>query len=388
MMMKEFCEDLNSSPWKGAISEVGIGLQFSAGYLKYPGASKTILKVTCDYAGKSVVPGVRAVSLENARREAKDNWILSLPDNGTDDSSHRFGLAITAAHYEDRPSHGWVYIATDKWDACMHFSIDTSPNRGWVAERMSERVQWFMNACMLSNESWVTHIADIGDSLETHNIDVLYGPGLSDVERLLLLRPGNPLTYVDGKFQRVVDVVRKYGNIYAGAFNPPTRRHLSVDDCLFEISQRHHYKGGVHLESLLHRMRMFSAARRPVLITQAPRFVDKYEALTKAGQSDGMSFVVGADAWNATIAAHQYPSDVWLSEKMPHASFQIMDRPGIEVQQNTVSSHVPHCMMVTREMHCSSTNVRDSADPAGHEDLTVEVSEYVRNHSLYSNDQA
>jgi hypothetical protein len=320
--MQAFCNSLNASGWRGVISEVGIGLDFSAGYLRHPGASQTILGINCDYGGIDRPTDMRAVSLENAKRLAIESLAKVRLRAGEYDTQKQFGLAITGAHYEDRPSHAWVYIATPNWDAYMHCSISASRDRNFVGGVLATRVRWFMQSCMLSTDSWVKHIEELGDSMDVHNIDVLYAPGVSDIERLLLLRPKNPLAYVDGKFERAIDVVREYSSVYSGAFNPPTKRHLDFHGVLYEISQQHCYKGGIALEDLLHRMRMLSLSGKAALLTQAPRFIDKRNVLMDTLGMTSIEFVVGADAWNATVAHHQYPSTEYLAEKLgPNVQF-------------------------------------------------------------------
>jgi len=383
--MEQFCNDLNASSWKGRIAEVGIGLEFSSRYLMVPGASKTIIGVECDYAGVDVPDGTRAVSLKNAQRMSAKQHRLAVGTATQDENrDHFFGLAITGAHYPDRDGNVWVCLTTNKEQSYMHFSVAPAHDRKWIGQIVADRVQWFMNACLLSNKSWVEHINEISDSLETHPMDVLYAPGMSDVERLLLLRPRNPLVYHKGRFQRVVDYVREYPTVYPGAFNPPTKKHLSADDCLYEISQQHYYKGGVTLEDLLHRMRMLDAAGKPTLITQAPRFVDKHYVLAGCESTD-MTFLLGADAWNKTIIAHQYPGIEWLSKEMPHAQFLVLSREGLEIEENAISKTLrwDTCVNNHEFEGQSSTAVREALVPCMHEYLTPEVAQYIRDHKLY-----
>jgi len=383
--MEQFCNNLNQSPWRGVITETGIGLEFSSRYLRVPGASKTIQGVNSPYKDKTLPGGMRAVSLENAKRLAELN-LAQTSINANEDTEHLFGLAITGAHYEDRPSHGWIYIATPKWNAYMHFSVSTSSNREWVGSVVSNRVQWFINACMLSNSTWVDNIRDIEGSLERHNIDVIYAPGLSNAERLMMLKPMNPLVYHDNKFHRVVDYVREFPRVYPGAFNPPTRKHLNVDNCLFEITQQHCYKGGVSIEDMLHRMRMLNAEGKPVLITQAPRFIDKRNVL-KAMGAINTEFVLGADAWNIMISEEQYPTHTWLKERLPNTMFVVLFREGMEINENRVSD-----MLVWEKWKESdydnhnSTAVRESSSPSTHKYLTPSVAKHVKNQELYLDD--
>lgn len=399
--MTDFFSRLNTSPWKGVISEVGLGLEFSSRMLMVPGASKTVIGVNCDYAGLDVRKGVRSVSLENARRMAEENLAAAVETAGDfEPTEERFGFAITGAHYQDRDSHGWMYLATPNWGAYMHFTValpehyreyckvTEAESRAMVAKVMVGRAKWFLNACMLERGSWAQHIASLDGELEIDHIDVLYGPGLSDVERLLLLRPLNPLAYRNGEFQRVIDVVRAYPTIYPGAFNPPTKRHLNVGNVLFEISQQHYYKGAMDLEDLLHRIRMLNAASRPILITQAPRFVDKVATLRKVCDADRIEFLLGADAWNATIVHHQYPSTNWLAEQLGNTTFRVMPRLGVDIDHNQVGNTLDMVEEVVDHAFegVNSTTVRNSEFPDTHDYLTSQVGDYVGNHKLYLTD--
>jgi nicotinic acid mononucleotide adenylyltransferase len=319
---------------------------------------------------------MRAVSLENAKRMAEKNLWLAEDYQQEYKSAKFFGLAITGAHYEDRASHIWVYLVTQNWNAYMHFEVIASPDRVFVGSMVSDRVQWFTSACLLGTQTWREHIEDIGDSLDLNNIDVLYAPGVSDAERMLLLRPHNPLVYKDGKFRRVKDILRENTRIYPGAFNPPTKTHLSVD-ALFEISQTHEYKGVSSIQDILHRVYMLDLESKSVLITQAPRFVDKYRLL----ENGEYNFVLGTDLWNAMIAHHQYPTETWLAEQMPNANFIIRPRPGVEMQESIVSRHLRYQVQDEKQKDVSSTKVRTSGD---HSHLTSAVSEYIKSRGLYS----
>lgn len=397
--MTDFFNRLNASSWKGVISETGLGLEFSSRLLRVPGASKTVIGVNCDYAGVHTPAGVRSVSLENAKRMAWNNLAAARATAGDfEPIEERFGFVITGAHYQDRDSHGWMYLATPRWDAYMHFTVAPPKpypehgtvtglqSRKGVADVVVRRAKWFLNACMLERGSWAQHIASIGGELEIDHIDVLYGPGLSDIERLLLLRPLNPLAYRDGRFQRVVDMIREYPTIYPGAFNPPTKRHLNVGLALFEISQQHYYKGAMSLEDLLHRIRMLNVAGRPILITQAPRFVDKVDALRKACEADEIEFLLGADAWNATIIHHQYPSTIWLAQELGDTTFRVMPRLGIDIDHNQVGDTLNMVEEPANQSYdgVNSTAVRNADCPGMHEFLTDEVKDYVTRTGLYS----
>jgi nicotinic acid mononucleotide adenylyltransferase len=385
--MKTFFQTLNSSPWQGVISEVGLGLEFSSSLLRVPGASQTVIQANCDYAGLDKPTDMRAASLANARRMAHQNLNIAKSNvEHYEPTNHRFGLAITGAHYQTRDSHGWIYVMTEEWEAYMHFSISVSNDREWIGKVLTDRVIWFLNGLFLSNNVWARHIEDISDSLETHNIDVLYGPGIGDTERLMLLRPKNPLVYHEGEFHRVVDYVRNYKTIYPGAFNPPTKAHVYLEkDCLYEVTQKHHFKAGISADDLLHRIKMLDLENKPTLLTQVPLFIDKYNLLMNLG-ADEPEFLMGADIWNMLVSRMQYPKDSYLDDMMPRAKFAVMRRDEVDI--NTTSPITNHIdWKIYKEcdswLKQSSTKVRNCPIPSEHEFLTSRVAQYIKQNRLY-----
>lgn len=385
-MIEYLVNKLNASSWRGCIEEVGVGTPFSSKFVSIPGATQTILDIHSPYADPDRPGHMRAVSLDNAKRLA--HAALKLAQHKVSstefvDTEHLFGLSITGAHYEKRSSHAWVYLATPRGDSYMHFYTPYPiASRDALGKEVIKYVSWFMFNCLLESD-WVKGITE-----NKWFIDVLYAAGISDFERLLLLREDNPLAVRAGKFVRVEDVVRDAMTIYSGSFNPPTRRHLiNAQDCLCEISQKHVYKGDVDSEDLLHRIRMLQAANRDVLVTKAGKFIEKYLLLLRyidVNEKRFITFKVGTDAWNATIARHQYPSHEWLGEHIPYARFEILPREGFRREDSPVADHMKYILVDAIASAESSTSVRSADFPHEHEYLTPEISNYVRKHNLYA----
>jgi len=385
--MQDFANRLNSSSWQGVISEAGMGLEFSSRFLRVPGASQTVIGVNCDYAGLDRPHGMRGVSLDNAGFLAKCNHIRAKENlSEYEPPQSRFGFAITGAHYRDRKSHGWMYLVTDEWEAYMHFALSgVRFNRTRLGDRVACLAQWFLDGCLLSTESWASKLSRVNADLNFARIDVLYAPGISDFERLLLLSEDTALVYHKGLFHRVTDYLRRYEVIYPGAFNPPTRKHIEAGE-LFEISQGHCYKGSMDIEDLLHRVRMLDLEGKPTLITQAPIFWQKHKLIRSYVPSDDYhwSFLVGADAWNATIAAHQYPSHKWLGKELTHAGFYIMPRDNEVITETPVSAHLNFRVLdPERFENHNSTAVREAIFPGEHSFLTNSIAKYIVTHRLY-----
>lgn len=382
--MKDFCERLNDSDWIGVISEVGIGLEFTRQFLLHDGASNTILSASCPY-GEPPYGGYRAVSLENAQQvsEGMYSWSHEIARRAKK-QGREFGLSITGAHYTDRPSHAWICLTTKSWQAYMHVTIMRSQDREWVANVLKDRIVWFMSACLLENKSWQEHIEEIRDSLDTHNIDVLYAPGVSDVERMMLLTPKNPLAFENGKFIRVVDAIRaSEGQVYPGAFNPPTIDHLS-QSALYELSQLSKWKAPASIQDMLHRMNMLSISGKTVLVTQCPMFVDKQELLLSYGAPP--EFIVGMDVWNNLTADEQYPNANFLSEQLADSFFVVRLREGVPQVESETSKTMTYMIEGGPEGVMQSTEVRQSSSPRDHEYLTEAVGRYIERHNLYGQD--
>jgi len=386
-MIEYLTTKLNASSWRGCFSEVGVGIPFSAKYVSIPGATNTVLWIESDYAGMENNPCVRAVSFENARDIAQKNLrraVKFVSQTANANTEYLFGLSITGAHYTDRGSHAWVYLATTKGDSYMHFYTPYPiASRDALGKEVIKYVSWFMFNCLIEND-WVKGITE-----NKWSIDVLYAAGVSDFERLLLLREDNPLAWnANGRLMRVEDLVRDTKAVYSGSFNPPTKRHLAnAEGCLVEISQKHVYKGDVSSEDLLHRIRMLEAAGRYVLVTKAGKFIDKYLLLLRyleLNDNNRITFKVGVDAWNATIARHQYPSHEWLGEHMPFAKFEVLPRVGFRREESPVTDHLKFTLVDAPAAAESSTSVRDADVPHEHEFLTPEIADYIRKHNLYA----
>lgn len=385
-MIEYLTAKLNASSWRGCISEVGVGMPFSAKYVSTPGATQTILDIHSPYSDPDRPGHMRAVSLDNARRLAYISlqWArYKTASTEHADTEHLFGLSITGAHYEKRSSHAWVYLATPNGDAYMHFYTKVLVSRDDLGKVVIQYVSWFLYNCLIES-NWVKGIAE-----NKWNIDVLYAAGVSDFERLLLLREDNPLAWnANGRLMRVEDLVRGTSTVYSGSFNPPTTLHLAnAQDCLCEISQKHVYKGDVSSEDLLHRIRMLQVAGRPVLVTKAARFINKYLLLLRyldLHDEGKVTFKVGVDAWNATIARHQYPSHSWLGEHMPYAKFLVLPREGYRCEDSPVVDHLDYTIADAHASAESSTSVRDADVPHEHASLTSEISNYIKLHNLYA----
>jgi hypothetical protein len=292
MNFKEFCNDLNASPWMGAICEVGIGLPFQFMFTNQPGASKTILFAHCPYS-KAFQPNdvPRSVSHEMAARYSWDNYWKCL-ENDDVQSEHLFSVAVSAAHKmtgERGQSHGWVSVVAGlkgnrKPNAySFHWRLNKDYDRRNGGEVVAKHIAWFLQKILLNKwDSWGAAIESLPASWKNTNafsIDVIRAPDISIEEHLLLAKKGTPLLFHHNEFKRPVDYLRQYSRTYRGSFNPITISHESIGHgALFEISLDNARKGKVTLEDLVHRITMIDLAERPILITsEDPLFVDLHK---------------------------------------------------------------------------------------------------------------
>jgi nicotinic acid mononucleotide adenylyltransferase len=388
-----FFDKLNKSPWKGHIVEVGAGIPFTQALTLTSGASETLLGMECPYGRADAGTGIvtKRVSqhyVGSAARAALKKGDSFLGQH--DYNQHLFGLAISAAHYgteSNRTSHAWVAIATQEDTSYLHFSAGDFPgykDRETFSKLVCDTVIWFMSQVLLHEyQSWIDAIKICNITSGVY-IDVLYAPGVSDIERLLLLDENNPLAYKDGQFRRVVDILRQHDTIYPGSFNPVHKAHLNNGKgALFELSQKNCYKGDISLEDLLHRIRMLDLCGVPILITRSPLFLQKHALVSKVSPPrNGYKYVIGADAWNAFVNPLQYAQDGQeLEEFFENAIFKVFARPKVEVVENQVTKHLNYKIALDagEPSEYSSTEIRKG----NLEGVAPKVAKYIRDHNLY-----
>lgn len=314
-------EAINNSQWIGSISEAGIGLEFSAAWLREPGASKTIMEIHSPYRDLDRPRHMRAVSLENAVRLAFNRFASLVAHS---DGRPLFGLAITGAHYEDRDSHAWVACETKYGLSYIHYKIPIEKDRAKVGAISNEIILWFLKGCLLGH-NWSQEIVKMA-ARRDFTIDVLYTPGVGDEERLMLLRQDSLLAYCDGEFMRVEDCLREYDHIYGGTFNPVHDGHRHVGEgALWELSRHNFTKGWLSVEKTLEIVRSVGK-ERPIIISQEPMFLKK-DALLRSYVDKKYTYHMGVDAWNLFL--DHLPDRSMADGK----SFKVFGRPGYSPTQ-------------------------------------------------------
>lgn len=275
-MLDQIIAEIHKSPWKGVISETGLGVPVQHMLTQVAGASSTIYIGTMPYDKMFQVSAGRAVSQLMAIETARTNW--SKLSEKVKDTTNLFSLAITGAHKtadELGATHAWVALCTANGESYMHFSIPKGVSRKDAIDRAGEAVIRFLYSSLVSPhtmEGYVSHGV---------NVDVVNDPKMSMRAHLGLLTPNNPLLFHRGKFQRAASYIREYKKIYRGTFYPPTKAHEEIGKgALFEISSVNARKQRVDREQLMHSISILDALGIPVLITEIPLFIDFHHLLT------------------------------------------------------------------------------------------------------------
>jgi len=407
MNFTEFCDDLNESPWMGAVCEVGIGLPFQSMFVEHPGASKTILFTHSPYS-KAFQPNdvPRSVGHEMAARYSWDNY-WKCKENNQVQSDYLFSLAVSASHKmtgERGLSHGWVSVVVgERGDRepkaySFHWRNQKDLNRKEAGEVLAHHIGWFLHKILFNKwDNWSDAIKASFDMklrkirISTRgmfSIDVIRAPDITMEEHLLLAERA-PLLFHHNEFKRPVDYLRQYNRTYRGSFNPITLSHEEIGQgALFEVSLDNARKGKVSFEDLAHRIRMIDLAGRPTLITShTPLFVDLHKSLIRLG-SKSMTYLVGADTFNAIVdekyinehPAYPFFEDFERDNQMQSGSFIVISRDGHEVTENKYSEKIHYSVINSGYPHISSSAVREGKL----EYVSDKVRSYIEKHKLYS----
>ncbi len=427
-----FWKELNASPWKGMVAEVGFGMPFTYYFSGTPGASQTLLYAHSPYSRSFQNPNVRAVSLE-----AVDGMMDHLQGLDTDyqqNKTPRFYLAVSGSHKasnEDGDSHGWIGLRTviprDGYDETantfIHFRLDKTylgmeevfkrtaqrkeMDRFTAGYYVSSTIAWLFRALLLGQyESWGHAIKSQNQNITNAlHIDVIKDGRISLEEHLALADFGNPLYYHSGWFQRATDCGRTYKRFVSGSFNPPHAVHEEMATnavCLLNFENVR--KESISATDMAHRIRMLDLLGKPVLITREREFFALQAHLLTKMVNGPITLITGTDTFNAIVNPKYLPegSAKLLKSLKPEeegdarkkiltdflkplyketgVSFEIYKRPGSELVRNEWTERM-HCeVKESNSPELSSTAIR-KGDLTG---VSEPVAKYIRDNKLYS----
>ena len=406
MYFETFCKDLNESPWRGSICEIGVGVPFQSAYLNIPGASKTILFTHSPYNKAFQSTGFRSVSVDATNKLAWEDHLNShstfreanLPKD------YLFAIAASGAHKsvdEKGQSHGWVTVAYRETEdgglKASHFHWTAQKEKNLSRENLGENlaycIAWFLNKVLLNKyETWEQAISDL-NSLGINKpefavaIDLIEDSNVSIQEHLLLASSTNPLVYHNERFHRAADYIRKYSRCYRGSFNPPTLAHEEIGEgAMFEISLDNARKGRATFADIVHRLKMIDLTGRPTLITAGlPLFVDLHKLLLRH-DAKSMEYLVGADTFNAIVDEKYIDTnnpdffiDFSRVSLAQSAKFLVLPRKDTDLVENKYSKSIDWKNLECSNSHISATDARGGRK----EYVSVSVRNYIEDNRLY-----
>jgi hypothetical protein len=369
--LTEFFHYLNVSPWKIAVSEVGLGVPFTGLMTSIAGASKTLVYSECAYA-KGLQPdiGKGSISREMAGAMADALW-----EKCEEFHSEFFAtVAVTGAHKkpeENGETHAWICIRTGKGKSYLHFKIPKVYGREEAIALTCRMTAWLIDGILLKPKeigSWNTYLPEVTPPIA---VDVFAADGISTSTMLQWSSGDNPLIYHRGAFQRATPYLRRKNlRIYRGSFNPPTLAHQAIgENALFELSLTNARKSDLlDLESS-YRLMMLDRLGIPVLITRDLGFFAEFHRELRAYQPTGatIEYVVGSDTFRDIVAPEYIFGEGFLDPLRSGAKFLVYSEPNL-IMGNVIHENAKAQQLDYEEMpwpdgllNIRSSYVRDDA---------------------------
>lgn len=326
---------LHQSPWKIAVSEMGLGVGLTDLLLSAPGASNTVLFSETPYHRAfqpAEIAAGRSVSLEMSR-ELCNGMRNKLREQGKGVAGPVVLVGITGAHKtadEAGETHAWITIqgAKDEGSVDLHFWLDPETSRSDASRLTGKIAFWLLEWFLFRPTRWQDWLAYCPLQPADGGIDLVREIGLSFEDRLALLHPRNPLYFnASGGMQRAVDHFRG-GTIYRGSFNPPTLAHTYIASQIgatLELSVTNARKGKISIADAVHRIKMLNLLERGVLVTEGcPLFTDLHQLLyERAGKSACRTYAMGLDTWKALFHQEFVPDAETFSDFLSEAQFEV-----------------------------------------------------------------
>ena len=367
--LAEFFHYLNLSPWKIAVSEVGLGVPFTGLMTSIAGASKTLVYSECAYA-KGLQPdiGKGSISREMAGAMADALWEKCEEFH----SDHFATVAVTGAHKQSNEigeTHAWICVRVGEQKSFTHFKLPKAHGRESAISITCHLTAWLLDGILLKPrpfDQWCAYLPEVEPPIA---IDVLPAHGITIGSMLEQCAPDNPLVYHDGMFQRATPYLRKKDlRVYRGSFNPPTLAHQAMgEDALFELSLTNVRKEEVDPSDIADRLIMLDRIGVPVLITKGlGYFVELHEMLLRHQFAmSEITYIVGGDTFRDIVSPEYMPTDNFIAPLQQRAKFWVYNEPNVRMGQviidNAKRYKVTFADMPPPEgvMHIRSSYVRD-----------------------------
>lgn len=369
--LTEFFHYLNVSPWKIAVSEVGLGVPFTGLMTSIAGASKTLVYSECAYA-KGLQPdiGKGSISREMAGAMADALW-----EKCEEFHSEFFAtVAVTGAHKkpeEDGETHAWICIRAGEKKSYLHFKIPKGHGRGAAISITCHLTAWLIDGILLKPRAlfqWNEYLPEVTPRIA---VDVFESDGIDIPAMLQQANSNNPLVYHNGMFQRATPYLRQKGlRIYRGSFNPPTLAHQAIgENALFELSLTNVRKSGAFDLEMKYRLTMLDRLGIPILITRdLGYFADLHrELVTYQPEDASIEYVVGSDTFRDIVAPEYIFGEGFLDPLRGGAKFLVYSEPnlimGDVIHENARAQQLDYEEMPWPEglLNIRSSYVRDDA---------------------------
>lgn len=409
LLFNNFTKELNASKWKGLITELGIGIPFSAEYMSYPGASETILYVNSPYNKDFQHLDCRSVSEEAAWKF--NQKLKEIQADSYTGPANLFYLTISGVHEQvENKTHGWINLQTRTIDNneksyMLHFRIRHEFSRreaGVILYRLVQALLEYALLGRISFEDFVTwHHEMMGGIL---CVDVFEAPDLTTAQKLRLVSNKNPMVFLNNRTYRVEDYLRSCkATIFSGSFNPPHNQHLeNGKDALFLINFQNARKDNISIDDMTHRIKMLNLLNIPVMITTgATYFVEQADLISELTNQD-ITFVVGTDTFNAICNPKYVPErylpvninelsfeeqliargkalDVFIRPLTKFCKFKIYTRDNYEIVNNRWSD-----MLNIKKFETKNSNISSTAARTGnYENIMPIIASYIKEQQLY-----
>ena len=312
--IRALIQSVHDAPPQAVVAVAGAGSEALAWLLSVPGASRTLLEALVPYGRNSMIDFLghepdQYVSPANARDMARAAYQRALTLR--EDDGPVFGLACTATLATDRPKRGDHRCCIATWgpqnvatcNLVLHKDLRSRAAEEEVSSRLVLRALSDASGVPFQVPSLLTEGDRLDTSLWDHTdpVKALTDPGSSSGVHTITVHP-------DGR----TDVNEPWhGAVLPGSFRPLHDGHIKLAEVAsriteaplaFELSIANVDKPPLTTSEVEERLRQFSG-RWPVVLTRAPRFLEKARLLP------GCTIVLGWDTAIRLVHPRYYEND-------------------------------------------------------------------------------